>query len=160
MRHETALSIIEVAATQVLKVQASGYPGRFQLIIEIEALIEANFWPFFYFLDQPRIANAVTSTAQSGSSATLTCNTNRPVNWFKTTNKEENSFNFVDLADTGKYAVVNQNLEIKNLQLSDDEYYACAFNDSNFLLTPVSVFYVYVKGLFKKKIFSYVRRAI
>ena len=49
VRHETALSIIEVAATQVLKVQASGYPGRFQLIIEIEALIEANFWPFFTF---------------------------------------------------------------------------------------------------------------
>ena len=92
--------------------------------------------------------NSIFLTASAENSFAIFCNVNSSQNifWVQTINK------------TGVYYVQNNNrvfttnnglyLNFTKIQLIDEEYYACAYNNSNNQLMPLKSFNLYVKGNF------------
>ena len=105
-----------------------------------------------FFQNQPIVPNpfinATSLIATALVNYTIVCNTDvtNPITWIRTANKTGQFFVPFDSRVTSSNN--GRNLNFANVQLIDEEYYACAFQNTPTTFRVLAGFYLYVKGLF------------
>ncbi len=99
--------------------------------------------------------NSTTILSDIGDSIFLTCNSasqNESITWIQTINKTDIYF----LDDDNKTSILNNGsqVQIKNVNIFDEEYYACGIQDMNNSFKIISSYFVYVRGILVQKSFK------